>query len=195
VATVTALRERGTLVAIELDGGPWRTVPVPAAAEARLAVGCELDRERSRALARALRRHRARDVAVRAVARREHSRASLDARLERSGIRPSERAEAVDAASRAGLVDDRRFAEARAHQLAARGAGDLLVLDELERNGVDDATARAVLAMLEPESVRASRIVADRGTSARTLRYLASRGYSEEAVESLIADLESRALG
>ena len=195
MATVTALRERGALVAIELDGGPWRTVPVSAAAEARLTVGCELDRERARALARALRRHRARDVAVRAVARREHSRASLDARLERSGIRPSERAEAVDAASRAGLVDDRRFAEARAHQLAARGAGDLLVLDDLERNGVDDVTARAVLAMLEPESVRASRIVAGRGASARTLRYLASRGYSEEAVESLVADLESRALG
>ena len=69
------------------------------------------------------------------------------------------------------------------------------MLGDLERNGVDDATARAVLAMLEPESVRASRIVAGRGASARTLRYLASRGYSEEAVESLVADLESRALG
>jgi regulatory protein len=195
VATVTALRERGALVAIELDGGPWRTVPVSAAAEARLAIGCEFDRERARALARALRRHHARDVAVRAVARREHSRATLDARLERSGIRPSERAETVDAASRAGLVDDRRFAEVRAQQLAARGAGDLLVLDDLERHGVDDATARAVLAMLEPESVRASRLVAHRGASTRTVRYLASRGYSEEAVESLVADLESRALG
>ena len=195
MATVTALRERHGLVAIELDGGPWRTVPVVAAAEARLSVGCSLDRERARALGRALRRHRARDAAVRAVARRDHSRATLDARLERAGVRETERVETIEAAARAGLVDDARFAEARAQQLASRGAGDLLVLDDLERNGVDDATARASLASLEPEPDRAARIVASRGVSERTLRYLASRGFSEESLEGLVADLESRALG
>ena len=195
MATVTALRERHGLVAIELDGGPWRTVPVAAAAEARLTVGCSLDRERARALGRALRRHRARDTAVRAVARRDHSRATLDARLERAGVRESERIETIEAAARAGLVDDARFAEARAQQLASRGAGDLLVLDDLERNGVDDATARASLASLEPEPDRAARIVASRGVSERTLRYLASRGFSEESLDGLVADLESRALG
>ena len=36
MATVTALRERRGLVAIELDGAPWRAVPVSAAAEAWL---------------------------------------------------------------------------------------------------------------------------------------------------------------
>jgi regulatory protein len=195
MATVTALRERQGLVAIELDGGPWRTVPVVAAAEARLTVGCSLDRERARALGRALRRHRARDAAVRAVARRDHSRATLDARLERAGVRETERIETIEAAARAGLVDDARFAESRAQQLASRGAGDLLVLDDLQRNGVDDATARASLVLLEPETVRAARIVASRGVSERTLRYLASRGFSEESLDGLVADLESRALG
>ncbi|HEY6076268.1 MAG TPA: RecX family transcriptional regulator [Gaiella sp.] len=195
MATVTALRERHELVAIELDGGPWRTVPVVAAAEAGLTVGCSLDRERARALGRALRRHRARDAAVRAVARRDHSRATLDARLERAGVRETERIETIEAAARAGLVDDARFAQARAQQLASRGAGDLLVLDDLQRNGVDDATARASLASLEPETARSARIVASRGVSERTLRYLASRGFSEESLDGLVADLESRALG
>ena len=195
MATVTALRERHGLVAIELDGGPWRTVPVVAAAEARLTVGCALDRQRARALGRALRRHRAREAAVRAVARRDHSRATLDARLQRAGVRETERVETIEAAARAGLVDDARFAEARAQQLASRGAGDLLVLDDLERNGVDDVTARASLASLEPEPDRAARIVASRGVSERTLRYLASRGFSEESLDGLVADLESRALG
>ena len=193
--TVTALRERRGSVAIELDGAPWRTVPVAVAAESRLTLGCELDRERARSIGRALRRHRARDAAVRAVARRDHSRASLVARLERAGVRPRERGDAIDAATRAGLVDDARFAEARAKALADRGAGDLLVLGDLERNGVDDATAHAALATLEPEAVRASRIVASRGATARTLRYLATRGFSEDSLEGLVADLESRALG
>jgi len=193
--TVTALRERRGSVAIELDGAPWRTVPVAVAAESRLTLGCELDRERARSIGRALRRHRARDAAVRAVARRDHSRASLEARLERAGVRLRERGDAIDAATRAGLVDDARFAEARAKALADRGAGDLLVLGDLERNGVDDATAHAALATLEPEAVRASRIVASRGATARTLRYLAARGFSEDSLEGLVADLESRALG
>lgn len=193
--TVTALKERRGSVAIELDGAPWRTVPVAVAAESRLTLGCELDRERARSIGRALRRHRARDAAVRVVARRDHSRASLDARLERAGVRPRERGDAIDAATRAGLVDDARFAEARAKALADRGAGDLLVLGDLERNGVDDATAYAALATLEPEAVRASGIVASRGATARTLRYLAARGFSEDSLEGLVADLESRALG
>jgi regulatory protein len=193
--TVTALKERRGSVAIELDGAPWRTVPVAVAAESRLTLGCELDRERARSIGRALRRHRARDAAVRAVARRDHSRASLDARLERAGVRLRERGDAIDAATRAGLVDDARFAEARAKALADRGAGDLLVLGDLERNGVDDATAYAALATLEPEAVRASGIVASRGATARTLRYLATRGFSEDSLEGLVADLESRALG
>jgi SOS response regulatory protein OraA/RecX len=145
--TVTALRERRGLVAIELDGAPWRTVPVAAAAEAWMTVGCVLDRERARALARALRRQRARDTAVRAVARREHSRATLEARLERSGVREAERAATVEAAARAGLVDDARFAETRARHLASRGSGDLLILTDLERSGIDDATARRAVAV------------------------------------------------
>lgn len=192
---VTALRPLRDSVAVELDGCPWRTVPGAAAAEARLTVGCELDRERARTLGRALRRHRARDTAVRAVARRDHSRASLEARLERAGVRPRERGDTLAAAERAGLVDDARFAASRAQALGARGSGDLLVLEDLERHGIDERAARAALESLEPEPVRAAQIAAARGLSARTLRHLAARGFSEEALEGLVAELESRAVG
>ena len=130
-----------------------------------------------------------------AVSRREHSRATLAARLERRGVRAQERDDTVEAAARAGLVDDARFAEIRARSLAARGAGNLLVLDDLERNGIDARTARAAMADLEPEHVRAERIVEARGLSARTVRYLAARGFTEESLEPLVADLESRAVG
>lgn len=192
---VTALRPLRGSVAVELDGCAWRTVPLAAAAAAGLSVGRELDRERARTLGRALRRERARDTAVRALARRDHSRASLDARLRRAGVRPREREETLAVAERAGLVDDARFAEARARLLASRGAGNLLVLVDLERHGVDDAVARAAVASLDPESLRASRVVAARGATARTVRHLAAKGFSDEALESLVAELESRALG
>jgi len=195
VPVVTALSVRGASVAVELDGAPWRTLPLSAVAEAGLVPGLELDRERARALGRALRGQRARDTAVRALARREHSRASLASRLDRAGVRAADRDATIETAVRGGWVDDTRFAEARARTLAARDAGDLLVLDDLCRHGVAEETARAALATLEAERDRAVRAVAGRGASLRTLRYLAARGFSEESLEPLVADLEGRSLG
>ena len=194
MATITALRETRTGVAVALDGAPWRTLPVDAVVAARLGIGLELDRDRARTLARALRRHRAEQVALRALTRREHSRAALDARLARLGVTDADRREVVERAEGAGLVDDARFADRRAQQLAERGAGDLLVLDDLARQGIREEIARAAAAALEPEAERAARIVETRGVNARTIRFLASRGFSEEALEPLIAEIESRAL-
>jgi len=192
--TVTAVRAAGRRVAVELDGRPWRTVPLEAAVAARLSPGVGLDRERARDLARALRRHRAEGVVIRAVARREHTRASLAERLARAGVEASGRSEALERAERAGLVDDGRYAAARARDLADRGAGDELVLDDLVRHGVDEALAREAVAALEPERDRAARIVVARGLSPRTARFLAAKGFAAELVEDVVAELESRAL-
>ena len=191
--TVTALRRAGSRLAVELDGRPWRTLPVHVAVEAGLAVGVELDRARACALARLLRREQAESVAVRALARREQSRHTLESRLERAGVAPETRREVLGRATRAGLLDDARFANGRAEALARLG-GNLLVLDDLCRHGVDEATAHAAVASLPPEGERIARIVAARGATPRTLRYLAARGFSEESLESLVAEVESRAL-
>jgi SOS response regulatory protein OraA/RecX len=191
VPVVTALRARGSRVAVELDGAPWRTLPLDAVATAGLVRGAELDRERARVLARALRRTRAEDVALRALARGDHSRASLDARLERAGVAEEDRRHVIERAARARLVDDARYAETRATSLAARGNGDALILDDLARRGVGEKLARGAVAALEPEQARASRVVAERGASVRTIRYLAARGFSEDVLEGVIADVDS----
>jgi regulatory protein len=192
---VTALRPTPAGVVVELDGVVWRTLPVDAVVDAGLGVGLVLDRARAVALARARRRSRAEDVAVRALARREHSRTTLDARLARAGVGATVRRETVERAERRGLVDDGRFAVQRAQHLAARGAGDALVRDDLARQGIDEPVARSIVAELEPEAERAARIVAARGRSPRTIRYLASKGFSEETLEPLIAEIENGALG
>jgi len=193
--TVTALRAtRGARVVVELDERPWRVVPASAILEAGLTVGHPLERAQARILARALRRDRAEGVTVRSLARRDRSRSELEARLARAGVRESDRQEALDRAARTGLVDDRRFARARAGSLAERGAGDALILADLARHGVDEGTARAALSEVAPESARATRIVEERGGTAKTLRYLAARGFGDESVEGLVAELENRAL-
>ena len=193
---VTALRARGPgRVAVELDGRPWRVLPLEAVYAGSLAVGAGLDRVSARALRRELRRLDARDVALRALRARDHTTASLERRLADRGTTPAVRRETVAAAQRAGLVDDQRFATGRAALLASRGAGDLLIGDDLERHGVPVAAIRAAIDGLEPESTRAAAIVEARGASPRTARYLAGKGFSEATLEPLIADLVTEGLG
>jgi SOS response regulatory protein OraA/RecX len=185
---VTALHEeRGGRVRVELDGQPWRTLPTDVVVQASLRVDAELDRSRARAIARGLRRRRALDVAVRALRRRDRSRADLAARLERAGATAAAREHALDALDRAGLVDDARFAVARATGLAGRGFGDDAVRARLLAEGIDEALAGEALASLEPEHERASRIVAARGPGLATARLLARRGFGEDAVEAAAA--------
>jgi regulatory protein len=181
-------------VAVDLDGRPWRTLPLEAVLRAGLSVGAPLDRPSARTLARELRRLEARDAALRALRRRDHTRASLDRRLAERGTAPQLRRETVAAAERAGLVDDGRFGTGRAELLARRGAGNRLIAHDLERHGVPPEAIAAAIEALEPEQERVERVLAARGASLRTARYLASRGFSEEAFEGLIADLAAEGL-
>jgi regulatory protein len=149
-----------------------------------LDVGVELDRERARRLGRELRRHEAMERAARVLRSRDLSAAELDARLERARIAPAVRGETIERLTGAGVVDDERFARSRAQALADRGAGDLLVRHDLETRGVEPSVVEAAIELLEPESVRAVRICARRGTGPKTARFLARKGFSEDAIET-----------
>ncbi len=135
------------------------------------------------------------ELACRALRFRDHSAASLDARLERRGIGAEERAAAVARLEELGYVDDARFAFGRALTLAERGAGDLLVADDLERHGVDVELVTEAIAALEPELERAQVIVARRGATAKTARLLATRGFGADTIEGVIAAAGGDALG
>ena len=180
---VTGLREtRGGRVAVELDGALWRKLPADVVAHTRLLEGEELDRQRLRELARELRRVRALESALRAVARRDLSSAALRQKLERRRVAPSARDEVVGTLERGGYVDDERYAGQRAESLAARGHGDAAIRWRLGRDGVASELIEAAVARLEPERERAARFVAARGGGVRTARELARRGFGEDSV-------------
>ncbi len=127
------------------------------------------------------------ETALRALRARDRSAAELDRRLSARGAGADERREVLERLERVGYVDDERFAHGRAAALAARGSGDALIRDDLERRGVATETIDAAVADLEPESARAERIVAKHGRSAKTARQLAARGFDEDAVASAVA--------
>jgi regulatory protein len=123
------------------------------------------------------------ESALAALARRDLSAAELERKLAAKGFAEDDREDALATLRRTGVVDDGRFASARAASLAARGAGDALIRHDLERAGTAPEAVEAALAELEREHVRARRIVERRGDGPKTRRYLAGKGFSEEAIE------------
>ncbi len=184
---VTALRALNPgRVAVELDGAAWRTLPLEVVVRTGLRVEEELDRPRLRLLRRELRRHAALATAGRVLKHRDHSTQDLERKLALRNVAPGDRAQAIETLGRAGLLDDARFAASRASALAERGWGDVGVRAELERQGVrSDLVEEAVMA-LDPEPERAREVAARRGGGAAAARYLAARGFDEDAIEAAL---------
>jgi regulatory protein len=138
---------------------------------------------------------RALDVATKALARRDYSERGLRERLERAGVDRAE-ADRVLARLRAeGVLDEVRFAANRARALAERGKGDAAIRFDLEAQGLPGDLIEAAVADLDPERVRAERIVARRGPGPGTARLLAGRGFDPDVVEAAVASSPGAALG
>jgi regulatory protein len=132
-------------------------------------------------------RRRALTRAARALARRDHSAASLRAKLARAGISEPVQGEALEVLARAGYVDDERFARDRAAHLASRGYGDEWIRADLDGQGVGAEAVEAALEALAPEAERA-RHEGDRlGGGVLAARTLARRGFAEDSLERLVA--------
>ena len=185
--SVTALRARGPgRVAVELDGAPWRVLPVDVVARAGLAEGRVLDRPALRLVRRELRRAEALRAATRALRARDLSRRRLAERLAGSDIAPAAAVETLETLTRAGLVDDARVARNRATSLAERGYGDGAIRHRLAAEGVPPEVVEEAVSALEAEGERAARLVQRRGGGPRTARWLSARGFAEEAVEAAL---------
>jgi regulatory protein len=185
VTKVTRLRdERRGRVAVELDGAPWRTLPVDVVVRAGLVEGRDLDRPALRLLRQELRRAEALAIAARALRRQDLSERGIAERLARSSVAPPAVEESLAVLARSGLVDDARFARTRAEILAERSYGDAAIRHDLDRRGVAPDVIAAALESLETEAERARRLVERRGPGLGTARYLAAKGFGEEVLET-----------
>lgn len=134
------------------------------------------------------------ESALRALGQRDRSAYELERRLEEQGFSPDDRERALETLHRTGLIDDVRFARARADSLAARGSGDELIRHRLRDARVDPEVLEDAVAGLEPEIERARQIVAVRGTVPKTARYLSARGFSHDVVASVVATRDAEEL-
>jgi regulatory protein len=130
--------------------------------------------------------------ALRALARREHSRTELARKLAPHAESAQALEQLLEALAARRQLSDERYAEARAHQLA-RKYGAARIRHELRAKGVDEAiVARAAVA---GERERAAAILArkyrapatTREERARRMRFLQSRGFSHDTIRTLLS--------
>jgi SOS response regulatory protein OraA/RecX len=169
-------------------------VPDDVVVRCGLRAGLELDRPLLRSLRRELRHAEALAVAGRTLRRRDLSASRLAERLERAGVAPEAERSALQALEDARILDDGRLAEARAAALAERGWGDAAIAARLEAEGIREGDARAALAALPGEAIRAEAI--SEGLSRpKAWALLARRGFDEETIGAVVGWLDEEAGG
>jgi SOS response regulatory protein OraA/RecX len=154
-----------------------------------LAAGLALERPVLRRLRRELRHAEALAVAGRTLRRRDLSTRRLAERLDAAGVTPAAERSALQALADARVLDDTRFAAARASALAERGWGDVAIVARLQAEGIAEADAHAALAGLSAEPARAETIT--RGLdSAKAWALLARRGFDQDTIEAVVGPLD-----
>ena len=132
------------------------------------------------------------------LARREHSRAELLAKLVRSGLERAAAERAVEDLGRRGLVCDARFAEAFIRSRVQRGSGPLRIRRDLEGRGVEPEVVDRFLDTQEEEWEERARgartrrfgaaLPGDRVEAARQSRFLVGRGFTRRQVRRAIEE-------
>jgi len=184
VPEVTGLREVSSReVIVELDGHAWRSFPALVVARTGISVGTRLERSDLRLIRRELKRQQALEAATRMLARRPLSRALLEERLDRRGVAPDAREEAIEALERARYLDDRSYALARARALTESGWGDAVIRFRLGSEGVGDELIEEAVDTLPPEVERAGSLASKEDKRERLLAKLKRRGFSFETIE------------
>lgn len=127
-------------------------------------------------------------VAMRLLARREHSRAELAAKLSRRGLGEVEIERVLDQLEEAGALSEARFVEQLVHARLRQGYGPHRIRRDLAARGVDPEAAEAELALDDAawagraEAARTRHFGAPLPTRyeerARQARYLERRGYA-----------------
>ena len=143
---------------------------------------------------------RARNSAMRLLARREHSRAELRGKLVSRGFENGSVEELIQGLEDQDLLSDERFAMSLIASRAETGYGPKRIDLELRNRGVSEELAREALAKAEvdwgqqvtDQAVR--KFGSDPAQTfpewARRARYLERRGFSQDAIRLAIGNFE-----
>lgn len=132
------------------------------------------------------------EQAIGLLARREHSAAELQQKLQQAGHETDKIHGALVMLQQNGLQDDQRFAEAYIRSRLLRGYGELRIRQELKQKGVADDLANLSIQQAEIDwfalatEVRCKRFGEqcpdDFKDRARQMRFLQYRGFTHDQI-------------
>ncbi|MCG5548675.1 regulatory protein RecX [Halorhodospira halochloris] len=145
----------------------------------------------------------AREVAVRLLARREHTRRELDDKLTRRGFSSAVREQIVAEALEQGWLDEQRFAEAFVRSRVERGQGPLRLRSEMLQRGLPEELIDQAIEEYVDEHQLDWRELADqvrrkrfgdnspqqRREMQRQAQFLQRRGFTTEQTRAAIGEL------
>ncbi len=141
------------------------------------------------------------EVALRLLARREHSEFELRQKLSARGFDTDTIDTTLAECRRQNLVSDQRFVEAFAHQRRQRGYGPLRIRADLRQRGIGDELADRYVAMDSADWLDRLREIRRRKFGdqppgnyrewTRQARFLQSRGFSVEQIRQVMGGCES----
>jgi regulatory protein len=126
------------------------------------------------------------EAGIKALSRRDLSRAELVARLQRSGIDPEDAELACMQLTHAGYQSDGRAANERARVLASRLQGDRAIRADLRRRGLSEVVIDSALEGIAPELERAETLARRAREPAQLARALSRKGYTEDTIEGAL---------
>lgn len=138
----------------------------------------------------------ARESALRALSRREHSAAELRHKLAQRGHEPESIAAVVAQLAEAGWQSDPRYAEMLVRNRVEQGYGPLRIRAELSAAGITDTESEAALAAAEVDwQARACEVHARKFKSRKAAtpaqwqqqyRFLAARGFEARHIRAVL---------
>lgn len=136
------------------------------------------------------------------VSSRERSSGEVSLYLRRKGMTSSDQvAGALETLKTLGFVDDRRFAENRAHYRFEHGFGPVYVREELLRLRIDRSIVDEVLAAREESHLeeafaaaekRLPRVLQEIDASMRLTQYLLRRGFTRDQAQKALHRLREK---
>ena len=123
---------------------------------------------------------------IKALARKELSRAELTARLGRTGFDHEDVERAVNRLAEEGYQSDERAAAERARALAARRYGDVAIRADLRRRGIGDGEIELAFEGIVPEAARAEALSHRTDSPSKLDGALRRKGYTEDSIEAAL---------
>ena len=137
--------------------------------------------------------------ALRLLSGREHSRGELERKLKSYEEEPGTLARALDELQAKGFISEQRVIESVLNRRTAK-LGATRIEQELQGKGLDPEAISDALASLKATEQERARVVwqkkfgtraANAQEAARQMRFLASRGFSADAIRRVLKDRAS----